>query len=44
MQTLMTQKILYDNADISDKYFINSKKIKNLQIKTIMNTGTARYR
>lgn len=30
MQTLMTQKILYDNADISDKYFINSKKIKNL--------------
>lgn len=32
MQTLMTQKILYDNADISDKYFINSKKNKKFNL------------
>lgn len=30
METLMTQKVLYNDTDISDKYFIRSKKIKDL--------------
>ncbi|MCT7910699.1 hypothetical protein N5912_02550 [Arcobacter lacus] len=30
METLMTQKVLTTNTDISDKYFVKSKKVKDL--------------